>query len=605
MIPSTAKGVKRMPKIDYAGVPRTGEALPKKNRRAVAARLARYYMMYKWRVAAAFALMLGSNLFALLGPWLSGKAIDAIDSPAGVDFAAVGFYCLLMAVFYVVSAGLSYLLSVLMVKLSQRIVKTMRQDVFDKILALPVGDIDRVAAGDLINRISYDISTVNASLSNDVLQAATGIVTVIGALVGMIAVSPPLLGVFAVTIPISLLITVLRGKTMRPLFRKRSAKLAELNGFSEEMLSGLNAIRAYGREEEITAKFRVKNTEAADAYYRADYIASLIGPSVNFVNNFGTVLISAAGAFFYLYGKIGLGAISSFLLYARRFSGPVNEFANIIGEIQSALAAAERVFRLLDRPSEAADAPGAKVLSDVKGKVEFKNVRFGYEEGEDVIGDLSFTAEPGQTVAIVGPTGAGKTTLVNLMMRFYDPRGGSILLDGEDIRGYTRKSLRAAFTMVLQDTWLFEGTVFENIAYGKEGATRGEVKRASEEAHIADFIEGLPDGYDTVLTDGGSLSKGQKQLLTIARAMLSPAKLLILDEATSNVDTRTELLIRDAMARLMKGRTCFVIAHRLTTVRSADLILVVKGGDIVERGRHEELLQREGFYSEIYEAQFE
>ena len=578
MIPSTAKGVKRMPKIDYAGVPRTGEALPKKNRRAVAARLARYYMMYKWRVAAAFALMLGSNLFALLGPWLSGKAIDAIDSPAGVDFAAVGFYCLLMAVFYVVSAGLSYLLSVLMVKLSQRIVKTMRQDVFDKILALPVGDIDRVAAGDLINRISYDISTVNASLSNDVLQAATGIVTVIGALVGMIAVSPPLLGVFAVTIPISLLITVLRGKTMRPLFRKRSAKLAELNGFSEEMLSGLNTIRAYGREEEITAKFRIKNTEAADAYYRADYIASLIGPSVNFVNNFGTVLISAAGAFFYLYGKIGLGAISSFLLYARRFSGPVNEFANIIGEIQSALAAAERVFRLLDRPSEAADAPGAKVLSDVKGRVEFKNVRFGYEEGEDVIGDLSFTAEPGQTVAIVGPTGAGKTTLV---------------------------SLRAAFTMVLQDTWLFEGTVFENIAYGKEGATRGEVKRAAEEAHIADFIEGLPDGYDTVLTDGGSLSKGQKQLLTIARAMLSPAKLLILDEATSNVDTRTELLIRDAMARLMKGRTCFVIAHRLTTVRSADLILVVKGGDIVERGRHEELLQREGFYSEIYEAQFE
>ena len=263
------------------------------------------------------------------------------------------------------------------------------------------------------------------------------------------------------------------------------------------------------------------------------------------------------------------------------------------------------MFRLLDRPSEAADAPGAKVLSDVKGKVEFKNVRFGYEEGEDVIGDLSFTAEPGQTVAIVGPTGAGKTTLVNLMMRFYDPRGGSILLDGEDIRGYTRKSLRAAFTMVLQDTWLFEGTVFENIAYGKEGATRGEVKRAAEEAHIADFIEGLPDGYDTVLTDGGSLSKGQKQLLTIARAMLSPAKLLILDEATSNVDTRTELLIRDAMARLMKGRTCFVIAHRLTTVRSADLILVVKGGDIVERGRHEELLQREGFYSEIYEAQFE
>lgn len=576
------------------------------NKKAAMVRLLRYFLSYKWRVLAAFLLMVGSNLFALLGPWLSGAAIDAIDLETGVDFAAVGFYCLWMAIFYVASSALSYLLTVLMVRLSQTIVRAMRQDVFDKILTLPVGELDRVAAGDLINRISYDINTVNASLSNDILQAATGVITVIGAFIGMVLTSLPLLGVFVITIPISVFITVKRSRTVRPLFRRRSAKLAELNGFSEEMLSGLNTIRAYGREEEICAKFDEKNTEAADAYYAADYYGSLIGPSVNFVNNLGTVLISTAGSFFYLFGMISVGNISSFLLYARRFSGPINEFSNIMGEIQSALAAAERVFRLLDAPPEAPDSPEAEELTDVRGDVCFENVHFSYDGERTILSDLSFDARAGQTIAIVGPTGAGKTTLVNLLMRFYDPQGGRILLDGKDVRSYTRRSLRAAFTMVLQDTWLFEGTIFENIAYGKEGATRAEVERAAREANIADLIEGLPQKYDTMVTDGGvNLSKGQKQLMTIARAMLSPAKLLILDEATSNVDTRTELLIRGAMARLMEGKTSFVIAHRLTTVRNADLILVVNGGDIVESGRHEELLRRGGFYSEIYNAQFE
>ena len=576
------------------------------NKKAAMVRLLRYFLSYKWRVLAAFLLMVGSNLFALLGPWLSGAAIDAVDLEAGVDFAAVGFYCLWMAIFYVASSALSYLLTVLMVRLSQTIVRTMRQDVFDKILSLPVGELDRVAAGDLINRISYDINTVNASLSNDILQVATGVITVIGAFIGMVLTSLPLLGVFVITIPISVFITVKRSRTVRPLFRRRSAKLAELNGFSEEMLSGLNTIRAYGREGEICAKFDEKNTEAADAYYAADYYGSLIGPSVNFVNNLGTVLISTAGSFFYLFGMISVGNISSFLLYARRFSGPINEFSNIMGEIQSALAAAERVFRLLAAPPEAPDSPDAEELTDVRGDVCFENVHFSYDGERTVLSDLSFEAKAGQTIAIVGPTGAGKTTLVNLLMRFYDPQGGRILLDGKDVRSYTRRSLRAAFTMVLQDTWLFEGTIFENIAYGKEGATRAEVERAAREANIADLIEGLPQKYDTMVTDGGvNLSKGQKQLMTIARAMLSPAKLLILDEATSNVDTRTELLIRGTMARLMQGKTSFVIAHRLTTVRNADLILVVNGGDIVESGRHEELLRRGGFYAEIYNAQFE
>lgn len=577
----------------------------KKDRKAVVIRLAGYFFRYKFRVLAAFLLMIGSNLFALLGPYLSGEAIDAISSPGGVDFNAVAKYCVLMAVFYVVSAVLAYLLSILMINLSQRIVRYMRQEVFDKILSLPVGALDRVQAGDLINRISYDIDTVNASLSNDILQAATGIISVVGALIGMIAASPLLLTVFIITLPISVMITIRRSRTVRPLFRKRSAKLAELNGFSEEMLTGLKTIRAYGREEKILQKFRLKNDQAVDAYYDADYYGSLIGPAVNFVNNLGTVLISTAGAFFFLFKLISIGDISAFLLYSRKFSGPVNEYANIMGEIQSALAAAERVFRLLDAPSEPDDAPEAIEAENVRGEMRFSNVRFSYDGKADIIKNLSFAALPGQTVAIVGPTGAGKTTLVNLMMRFYDPQGGRIELDGRDIREYTRKSLRGAFTMVLQDTWLFEGTIYENIAYGKENASREEVEKAARAAHIADFINSLPDKYDTMITDGGeNLSKGQKQLMTIARAMLSPAHMLILDEATSNVDTRTELLIRDAMNTLMQGRTCFVIAHRLTTIRNADLILVVKDGDIIESGRHEELLSRGGFYSEIYSSQF-
>ena len=577
-----------------------------KNRRKVLLRMAKYFFRYKFTIFIVVLLMLSSNLLALLGPLLSGMAINAVDLPGGVDFQAVFKYCFLMAIFYVVSSVLSYVLSVMMIRLSQKIIRKMRQDVFEKLMTLPVGYFDRLQAGDIINRISYDIDTLNASLSNDILQAATGIITVVGAFIGMLLISPILLAVFAITIPISIWITLKRSKSVRPLFRKRSASLASLNGFSEEMLSGLRTIKAYGREQQISGKFNEKNTYAVDAFYDADYHASLIGPSVNFVNNLGMVLISTVGSILYLFGRILIGDITSFLLYSRRFSGPINEFANIMGEIQSALAAAERVFGVLDEAPEKEDAVDAEELVSPEGIVEFRNVKFGYNPEFPVIHDLSFIANKGQTVAIVGPTGAGKTTLVNLMMRFYDPQSGVISIDGTDIQSFTRKSLRAAFSMVLQDTWLFEGTVFENIAYGKDNATLDEVKAAAKAAHVADFIEKLPDGYDTLITDGGvNLSKGQKQLMTIARAMLSSAHLLILDEATSNVDTRTEILIRDDMLALMRGKTCFVIAHRLSTVRNADLILVVKNGDIVESGKHNELLAKKGFYSEIYRAQFE
>ena len=578
----------------------------KRGRRRALARLTRYFLQYKWMVAAAFVLTVTSNLLALLGPWLSGEAIDAIGLGTGVDFPAVFFYCTLMAAFYALSSALSYGLSVLMIYLSQRIVRTMRQDVFDKILAMPVGSMDRVQAGDLINRISYDIDTVNASLSYDILQAAAGVISIVGAFAGMLLISPLLLGIFLLTVPLSVLIAYKRSKKMRPLFRRRAAELAALNGFSEEMLSGLKTIKAYGVEVPIEEKFAAANREAADAYFDADYYGSMLGPAVSLVGNLGTSLIGAAGTLMYVFWGMSLGSINAFLQYSRKFSGPVNECANIIGEIQSALAAAERVFRLLDAPSEPADEPGAVTPVSVRGDVEFSHVRFGYSDDVTVISDLSFTAKAGQTVALVGPTGAGKTTLVNLLMRFYDPQEGCIRLDGRDIRSYTRAGLRACFSMVLQDTWLFEGTIFENIAYGREGASAEDVRRAAREANIAEFIENLPLGYDTPVTDGGvNFSKGQKQLMTIARAMLSEAPMLIMDEATSNVDTRTELLIHDAMAKLMQNKTCFVIAHRLSTVVGADLILVVKDGDIVEYGRHEELLQKNGFYAGIYAAQFE
>ncbi len=577
----------------------------KAGKKAAFSRLLKYFFKYKFQVLLAFILMLGSNLFALLGPYLSGKAIDAIDLKTGVDFPNVMKYCLLMAIFYVSSSIFSYALTVVMVNLSQKISKKMRQDVFDKILSLPVGELDKVQAGDLINRISYDIDTVNASLSNDILMAATGIITVIGAFVGMLLTTPLLLIVIVITLPLSIYIAIKRSKVVRPLFRKRSAKLAELNGFSEEMLSGIKTIKAYGREKEIIEKFSNKNIDAVDAYYNADYYGSLIGPSVNFINNLATVLISGGGAFLYVYNLISTGDISAFLLYARRFFGPINEYANIMGEIQSALAAAERVFRLLDSPSEPDDDPSCLELKEVLGNVEFKNVCFGYEKNQTIINNVSFKVSSGQNIAIVGPTGAGKTTLVNLMMRFYDPQSGEIKLDNKNIKKYTRKSLRLAYNMVLQDTWLFEGTIKENIAYGKENATFEEIKLAAKKANIADYIESLPKKYDTLISDGGvNLSKGQKQLLTIARAMLSNAKILILDEATSNVDTRTEILIRDAMDKLMQGKTCFIIAHRLTTIKNADLILVVKDGDIIESGKHLELLDKNGFYAEIYNAQF-
>lgn len=578
-----------------------------KNRRGTILRLGKYMMNYFWLLLLALLLTIGSNMFSLIGPTLSGYAIDAIEFGKGrVDFERVFYYAGLMVIFYVVSSALSYLLSILMIHISRKVVFRMRKDVFDRLLSLPVGYFDTHQTGDIISRISYDIDTINASLSNDLVQILATVITVIGAFSMMVVISPRLVLVFVFTVPLSICMTKLITSKTRPLFRLRSRKLGELNGFVEEMISGQRTLKAYHQEENTIAKFDTKNEEAVESYYRAEYYGSVTGPTVNFINNLSLSLISVFGALLYLANSMTVGDISSFVLYSRKFSGPINEFANIISEFQSALAAAERVFLLIDELPEPLDTKDAKELHRVQGNVRIENVSFGYTKGNPIIKNLNLDARKGKLVAIVGPTGAGKTTLINLLMRFYDVGDGHIYVDGEETTRVTRSSLRKSYAMVLQDTWLFEGSLFDNIAYGKEGASMEEVVAAAKAAKIHSFIKRLPNGYNTILSDDGTnISKGQKQLLTIARAMLLESPMLILDEATSNVDTRTEIQIQQAMRKLMEHKTCFVIAHRLSTIQNADVILVVNHGEIVEQGTHEELMGRKGFYHQLYRAQFE
>ncbi len=592
------------------------QKLDRKTAKHVFLRLCTYIFKYWYIFIPAVILTLFANQLSLLGPKYSGLAIDAIAEKGGVNFDAVTENAIKMLFCYIISAVMSYALAVIMIHLSQKIVYTMRKQLFEKLLSLPVGYFDTHPTGDIISRISYDIDTINSTLSHDFVQIMTSLYTVIGSLIFMWNISKPLIAVFLITVPASILFTRYRSKKVRPLFHKRSRKLGELNGYAEEMLSGCRTIQAYAREDEIGSRFNKRNTDSMDAYYEADYYGAAMGPSVNFINNISISLVTMLGGMLYMFSQNGtaaegtlffitIGGVAQFVQYSRKFAGPINEFANILSELQSAFSAAERVFRIIDEEPEPKDSETAVTHTDVKGDVELNAVRFGYIPEKEILKGISFSALRGKTVAIVGPTGAGKTTIISLLMRFYDVTGGSISLDSIDCREITRESLRRAYTMVLQDTWLFRGTIYENIAYGREGATLSEVKAAARAARIDSYIESLPEGYDTLLTDDGvNISKGQKQLITIARAMISDSPMLILDEATSNVDSRTEIKIQEAMTELMNGRTCFIIAHRLSTVQNADTIIVLQNGEITEMGNHTELLAKGGFYSTLYNSQF-
>ena len=574
-------------------------------------RIIRYLMAYKWVVLFLLCCALLSNLGNLLGPRFAGKAIGVAEEgyrlgPGHVDMALVRHYALLMLVAYVGSNVLSFLINVSMARVGRRVAENMRRDVFNKLMKLPVSYFDRNQAGDIISRVSYDIDVVSTSLSADVLQILTSVITVTGSFIIMCSISIPLVLCMIFTIPVSVWFTRRMSKITRPLYGKRSASYGRMNGFAEEMFTGQKTILAYAHEDVSAKEFSQINKAAAEAYKNADGMGMTMGPTIGMISNIGLAAIGMGGAVLYMNGVVGLEQISSFVLYSRKFSGPINEISNIINEIFSALAAAERVFQLLDQPEEAADIENAEILEDAKGEVEADHVKFGYLPGKTVLHDLSFRTSPGETIAIAGHTGAGKTTIINLLMRFYDPDSGEFRVDGKPHDTYTMESLRRNYAMVLQDTWVFQGSIFDNIAYGKEGATMDEVVEAAKAARIHNFIMRSANGYNSIVTeDGGNISKGQKQLLTIARAMLYNTDMLILDEATSNVDTATERKVQKAIRSLMKGKTCFVIAHRLSTIQNADHILVMDHGDVVEQGTHNDLMAARGTYYRLYASQFE
>lgn len=578
-----------------------------RNTKQALARIIHYVADFRFMIVLCVVFAMLSNVGNLLGPKFAGLAIEAVEGGVGkVDFDTVFHYVRLMLMVYILGNILNFIVNISMIRISRKIGYRMRQDIFEKLMKLPVSYFDRNQAGDIISRVSYDIDVVTTCIATDVVQVMTSIVTVVGSFVMMCSISPKLVLCMLITIPAAILFTKTMGKYTRPRYAKRSHAYGVMNGFVEEMFSGQKSILAYAYENGVSEKFNEINGNAADAYYRADGLGMTTGPTVGLINNVGLALIGLWGSILYFNGSVGLGSISSFVLYSRKFSGPINEIANIINEIYSALAASERIFKVLDEEEEVHDKEDAYVINEVTGEVRMENVSFGYLKDRIVLHNLNLKADAGKTIAIVGPTGAGKTTIINLLMRFYDVNDGNIYVDDHETRDITRDSLRRSYAMVLQDTWLFEGTIYDNIAYGKQGATKEEVIEAAKAAHIHNFIMQLPDGYDTVISeDGGNISKGQKQLLTIARAMLYDTSMLILDEATSNVDTNTEKEVQKAMRNLMRNKTCFVIAHRLSTIQNADQILVLRHGDVVEQGTHDTLMQAHGEYYRLYASQFE
>lgn len=534
-------------------------------------------------------------------------AIAKVISETGgkIDFTYIGHIVLLLIGLYVISSLFSFVQQYIMAGIGQNVVYKMREDLSDKLNKLPIKFYDSRTNGEILSRVTNDMDNISTTLQQSLTQLITSVVTIIGTLIMMLTISPILTLVAIVTLPLCGFATAGLAKKSQQYFSGQQKEIGKLNSHVEEMYTGHKIVKAFGKEEDAIDEFEKINVRLYDVGWKAQFISGVVMPIMNFINNIGYVVVSVVGGIYVSNGRIKIGDIQAFIQYTRQFTMPIVQTANIVNIVQSTIASAERVFELLDEIEETAEIADPKVIELPKGEVKFEHVDFGYKEGVLLIKDMNVLAKPGQTVAIVGPTGAGKTTLVNLLMRFYEISGGKITIDGVDTRDMTREALRGMFGMVLQDTWLFNGTIRDNIAYGREDSTEEEIVAASIAAHADHFIRTLPEGYDTILNEEGSnISQGQMQLLTIARAILANPRILILDEATSSVDTRTEVFIQKAMENLMKGRTSFVIAHRLSTIRDADLILVMNNGSIIEQGNHEELMSQNGFYADLYNSQF-
>lgn len=578
-------------------------------------RLATYLGKCKIQLFFVVIAAILSTVFSILSPKILAKAIDHLFEglvakskgmpDAAIDFAAIGKILLLLVGLYIISALFTYIQQLIMVIISQKMIFELRQDVQKKLEKMPLKYFDQTPHGETLSRAVNDIDNINNTLQQSVTQLITSFVTFIGVIIMMLTISPILAFICFLTIPLSLFVTIQIAKRSQMQFKNQQITLGNINSHVEEIFTGQQIVKAFGHEQKAIKQFNDINEKLYESSWKSQFVSGLIMPLMNLVNNLGYVFIVVVGAIFATTGRITVGDVQAFIQYTRQFSQPLTQLSNISNVIQSTLASAERVFELLDEEEEIETLPSAKTIDFPKGAVRFDSVYFSYKQEEELIKDLSLTIKSGQKVAIVGPTGAGKTTLVNLLMRFYEVDSGTISIDGVNIKEMDRGHLRSMFGMVLQETWLFKGSIRDNIAYGKEGAKEEEIVQAAILANADHFIRTLPEGYDTIINEEGTnISQGQKQLLTIARALLANPILLILDEATSSVDTRTETQIQGAMVELMKNRTSFVIAHRLSTIKDADLILVMKDGAVIEQGSHEELLAKHGFYAELYNSQF-